>query len=164
MRTPSLISAVTTLSGTVAAFGMPAQAADLFFEGDMVRGSLYDVSTGPTCVLASQYKRREQVVWRVRVRDKAGQVVNGDALLSLVVQLSDGQFFNMYYGTHPRGRVTDRYWTAYWAVPADYPTGTVDYKVVAIDLEGMVHEWEPFNVEPSRLTIIPGEVTFTHWQ
>jgi hypothetical protein len=155
-----LVTAVAALSGTVAAFGMPAQAAKLFFEGDMVRGSLYDVSTGPTCVLASQYKRQEQVVWRVRVRNAAGETVDRDGLRRLIVQLPDGQSFNMYYGTHPRGRATERFWTAYWAIPADYPTGTIGYKVVAIDLEGMIHEWEPFIVEGSKLTIIPGEVRF----
>lgn len=164
MMTPSLITAVAALSGSVAAFSMPAQAADLFFEGDMVRGSLYDVSTGPTCVLASQYMRREQVVWRIRVHNKTGEMVADDGLLSLIVQLSDGQSFNMFYGTHPRGRATDKYWTAYWAVPADYPTGTIGYKVIAIDLEGIIHEWEPFIVEASKLTIVPGEASFTHGQ
>ena len=61
---------------------------------------------------------------------------------------------------HPRENFTDQFWTVSWTVPADYPTGSLSYKVVAIDLEGKEHTWEPFKIGFSQLTIIPGEVEF----
>ncbi len=161
MRTFSLASAAVAFTAVALGFGGAAGAANLFFEGDMVRGSTQDGSTGPSCVLTSQYKRLEHVVWRVRVLNEAGELVKDDGLESLVVELSDGQTFPMHYGKHPRGEQTDEFWATSWGIPADFPTGTIAYKVVATDLEGDAHEWEPFIVEPSKLAIIPGEVTFT---
>jgi len=161
MRTLSIASAAVAFSAAALLFGGAAGAANLFFEGDMVRGATQDGSTGPSCVLTSQYKRLEHVVWRVRVLDEAGKLVNNDGLKSLAVQLSDGQTFDMRYGKHPRGTPTDEFWATSWGIPADFPTGTIGYKVIATDLEGNAHEWSPFIVEASNLTIIPGEVTFT---
>ena len=31
-----------------------------------------------------------------------------------------------------------------WVIPADYPTGSFSYKVVATDMEGQTQTWEPF--------------------
>lgn len=139
-----------------------AQAANLFFEGDMVRGRGREGATGPTCVLGNQFMRKEIVAWRVRVLGEDGQPVDDKGLKSLVVQISDGQTFDMKFGPHPRNPPqTDSFWATSWAIPAEYPTGSFSYKVIATDLEGNTHEWAPFNVGSSQLTVIPGEVTFT---
>ena len=160
MKTLTALSAVA-LSAAMFGFAGTAQAANLFFEGDMVRGHTQDGATGPSCVLTSEYKRREEVVWRVRVLDDAGANLDDTGIKSLSVVLSDGQEFEMDFGQHPRGKHTDAFWATGWSIPADYPTGTLGYKVVAVDNDGQSHEWEPFNVEPSKLTVIPGDVTFT---
>lgn len=132
----------------------------LFFEGDMVRGAQQAGMTGPVCVLASQYKRKESVVWRVRVLDEKGKAADESALKSLAVELPDGQKFAMRFGPHPRGRTDDYFWSAAWVIPADYPTGTFAYKVTAVDAQGRTHSWEPFKVQLSQLTIVAGEVEF----
>ncbi len=160
MRTLPIVSAVAILGGALC-LGGGAQAAALFFEGDMVRGHTQDGATGPSCVLTSEYKHQESVVWRVRVLNENGDNVDNSGIKSLAVVLSDGQEIAMDFGQHPRGKHTDAFWATSWRVPVDYPTGTVGYKVVAVDNDGQSHEWEPFNVEPSKLTIIPGEVTYT---
>lgn len=150
----SLFAAMTG-NGAAAAEGSP-----LFFEGDMVRGGSAAGATGPTCVLASQFKRNEVVVWRIRVRDANGNNVDASALKDLVVQLPDGQRFPARFGPHPRGAETDHFWAASWKVPANYPTGAFAYQVVSTNNAGNVQTWSPFNVAPSQLTIIPGDVTF----
>ncbi len=160
MKTLTAVSAVA-LSAALFSFGGTAQGAALFFEGDMVRGHTQDGATGPSCVLTSEYKRQESVVWRVRVLDEAGNNLDDTGIKSLAVVLADGQQFEMDFGQHPRGKHTDAFWATSWGIPADYPTGTLGYKVVAVDNDGQTHEWEPFNVEPSKLTVIPGDVTFT---
>lgn len=160
MKTLPIVSAVA-LSTAVLGFGGTAQAANLFFEGDMVRGHTQDGATGASCVLTSEYKRQESVVWRVRVLNENGDNLDDAGIESLAVVLSDGEEIAMDFGQHPRGEHTDAFWATSWRVPADYPTGTIGYKVVAVDNDGETHEWEPFNVAPSKLTIIPGEVTFT---
>ena len=120
-----------------------------------------DGATGPTCVLTSQYMRKEHVTWRVRVLGADGTPADDKVLKGLTVVLSDGSKFDMHYGTHPRKNPTDKFWATSWAIPADYPTGTVEYKVVATDMDGNAHEWTPFNVDLSKLMVIPGEVVFT---
>ncbi len=155
---------VSSLFAVISGIGMAASATEppsLFFEGDMVRGGSAAGATGATCVLASQFKRRESVVWRIRVRDSNGRNVDAGALKSLVVELPDGQSFPARFGPHPKGGNSDQFWSTSWTVSADYPTGTFAYKVVATDKDGAIHTWAPFNIAPSQLTIIAGDVTFT---
>lgn len=160
MRKAGIVAAAAVAA---AAFGFsaPASAANLFFESDMVRGGTQDGATGPTCVMVSQFKRLEHVVWRIRVLDEDGNQVDDKGLKSLAVQIPDGQTFDAHYGRHPRGKPTDDFWATSWGVPADYPLGTIGYKVIATETDGTVHEWSPFKVNLSELTIIPGDVTFT---
>jgi hypothetical protein len=156
------IMRATALSTAALAFIGSAEAASFFFEGDMVRGRPQEGATGPTCVLSSQFKPLEHVVWRVRVLKADGQPADDKALKSLVVTMSDGQTFTLAYGKHPRNPPqTDAFWATSWAIPANFPTGSLTFKVVATDLDGAAQEWAPFNVESSRLTVIPGAVTFT---
>ena len=153
---------VAALSTAAMAFVGSAEAANFFFEGDMVRGRPQEGATGPTCVLNSQFKHLEHVVWRVRVLSADGKPADDKALKSLVVQISDGQTFAMKFGPHPRNPPqTDNFWATSWAIPANFPTGSLTYKVVATDLAGATQEWAPFNINLSQLMIIPGEVTFT---
>src|SRR5215471_4422094 len=42
------------------------EAQKLFIEGDIVRGNTPAGITGPVCVLANQFKRKENVVFRIR--------------------------------------------------------------------------------------------------
>jgi hypothetical protein len=155
-----IVSALSTALIGFAAVGIStsALAADkLFFEGDMVRGVPKGGPTGPVCVLTSQFKRGESVVWRVRVFDPAKSKQLGKAgIKSLVVVLPDGNERKMHYGTHPRKNVTDSFWSVSWQVPADYPTGSFSYKVVATDSDGRIHTWQPFNIKSSQLTVIAG--------
>jgi hypothetical protein len=160
MKTLPILSAAA-LAAVALLSNVSAEAKNLFFEGDMVRGSTQDGSTGPSCVLTSQYMHKEHVVWRVRVLDETGAALDDKGLTSLVVELSDGEKFDMHFGKHPRGKATDEFWATSWGVPDDYPTGTISYKVIATDLDGNAHEWQPFNVDLSELTVIPGEATFT---
>ncbi len=161
MRYSNSVACALLAAGLMGLAGT-AQAANLFFEGDMVRGRGKEGATGATCVLSNQFMRKEIVAWRVRVLGEDGQPVDDKGLKSLVVQISDGQTFDMKFGPHPRNPPqTDSFWAAGWSIPADYPTGSLSYKVVATDIEGNVHEWAPFNVGSSQLTVIPGEAAFT---
>jgi len=148
--------------GAVFIANQAAAAERLFFEGDMVRGPTKAGLTGPSCVLTSQYKRGEKVVWRLRVLDpKTGEQLDDKGLKSLIVEMSDGQKLPLHFGTHPRKKATDTFWTTSWQVPMDYPTGSFAYQAVAVDLDGKAHTWAPFNVNLSQFAVIPGAVTYT---
>lgn len=123
---------------------------NIFFEGDMVNGQ----GSGPTCVLQSQYKHGQTVVWRVRILDQTGKRMSDKDVKSLVVELPDGLKLPMRYGPHPRGKTDDYFWSSSWKVPDNYPTGTFAYKVVATKTDGSVQAWAPFNVDASELAIV----------
>lgn len=137
------------------------QAGKLFFEGDLVRGNTRQGQTGPTCVLASQFKRGESVVWRMRVHDATGKMLDDKGVKTVVIELSDGQKFPMKFGGHPPRASTDNFWATSWNIPENYPTGTLSYKVIATDAQDQAQTWEPFKIATSQLAVIPGTVEYT---
>src|SRR4030088_293018 len=87
-----------TLSGSIivlslalaAPMAQAQQPQSIFLEGDMVRGNTGKGQTGPTCVLNSQFKRNENAVFRVRVRDIFGKPLDEKGIKGVVIELSDG--------------------------------------------------------------------------
>jgi hypothetical protein len=149
----------------------PAQeAAPLFIEGDIVRGNTPTGLTGPVCVLTNQFKRKEKVVFRIRVRDVTGTPLDDKALKGIVVELSDGQTFAAEYRARPPLSVrkalglsepVDYFWSAAWLIPEDYPTGSLSYNVVATDLQGHTRTWTPFKDPRSLPMVTAGDVEYT---
>jgi hypothetical protein len=142
----------------------------LFIEGDIVRGNTPAGITGPVCVLANQFKRKERVVFRIRVRDIAGEPLDDQAIKGIVVEMSDGQKFPAEYRSRPPLAVrkalglsepTDYFWSAVWQIPPDYPTGSLSYKVVATDMKGNTQSWTPFKDPRSLPIVMAGEVEYT---
>ena len=161
-----------TLSLTIVGFANVSAAQEaqkLFIEGDIVRGNTPNGITGPVCVLANQFKRKENVVFRIRVRNVAGQPLDDKSLKGIVVELSDGQKFPASYRPRPPANVratfglsepADYFWSAAWLIPQDYPTGSLSYKVVASDMEGNAQSWTPFKDPRSLPLVMPGDVEY----
>lgn len=146
-------SLVLLLAFGMAPLGQAQNAKPLFIAADMVAGP---GGSGPLCVLRSQFMRKERVAWRIRVQDATGKQLDDKGLKSVVVELSDGQKLPAHFGGHPPNKPTDYLWSTSWSIPADYPTGTLDYKVVATALDGTAQSWKPVNTKLSLLTVIPG--------
>jgi hypothetical protein len=145
------VSAVALSILGLAGMAQAQQGGRLFFEGDIVAGD--------GCVLRNQFQRQQKVVWRIRVLDQEGKSLDQKGLKSLAVELPDGQKLAARFGPHPppkQGPAQDHFWTAAWTIPENYPSGTFAYKVVATDLEGKVHTWQPFIRTPSQLTVVAG--------
>lgn len=124
------------------------------FSGDMVLGNTPRMER-PPCILTSRFVRGDQIVFRMRLTDAAtGQDVDAAGVTSVTVEVSNGQSLPMKFGPHPRGQATDRFWTAAWIIPKDHPTGTLNYKVVAVAKDGATLSWEPFKVAASQLTVV----------
>src|ERR1700677_3170267 len=88
------------LSAAVFGLGGAALAQDLFLDGDIVRGAQAG-APGPVCVLSNRFKHLEKVVFRFRVRDQSGKLLDDKEVKSLVVELADGQKIQGYCGGHP---------------------------------------------------------------
>ena len=141
----------------VIGFAQGAQAEQkLFISSDMERGN--QAGAPPACVLNNVFQHLEKVVWRVRVLDQNGNVLDNKNLKSVVVELADGKKIDAAFGGHPPRAPTDNLWAAAWIIPADYPTGTFNYKVTATDNQGNSVTWEPFKVATSQLKIEQGAI------
>lgn len=154
------LSKISAVVLSAAAIGLPgvalAAGPNLFFEGDMVV-SPPQGSAAAHCVLASQFKHNDRIVFRVRVLNASGAAVTDKDLKNLDVVLSSGEKIPMKYGGHPHDKPLDSFWSAGWTVPEDYPAGSMSYKVVATNNDGSTQDWAPFNVALSQLTILPGD-------
>jgi hypothetical protein len=170
----SRILSVVTVALAVAGFAnlsaAPQEAQKLFIEGDIVRGNTPTGITGPVCVLANQFKRKENVIFRIRVRNVAGEPLDDKTIKGITVELSDGQKFPASYRARPPVNVRtafglteplDYFWSAAWLIPQDYPTGSLSYRVVATDTQGNTQSWTPFRDPRSLPMVMPGDVEFT---
>ena len=66
----------------------PASAQNLFLDSDIVRGN-QPGAPGPICVLNSQFKHLEKLVFRFRVHDPDGKLLDDKGVKSLVVEFPD---------------------------------------------------------------------------
>jgi hypothetical protein len=106
------------------------------------------------CILKSRFKRGESVGFRITVIDPmTGKFVES---AKPVVHLQYGgriEDIAMRYrgtGNNPR----PGFWTAKWVVPDDAATGIVNFSITAVDAKGRTGTFEPFQIEPSMLTIV----------
>jgi hypothetical protein len=161
MKQVSLGIVASALVGMVFCGGALAQvrttpAGKLFFEGDIVRHALAG-QQGPFCVLQNQYKRNDPVAWRIRILKPDGTVADNAALRSVEVQLGNGQRLPARFGGHGMPP-TDYFWSLFWTIPGNFPTGSLGYKVNATMMDGSVVTWEPFTRDSTQLTVIAGDV------
>lgn len=134
-----------------------AAVTNLGLAADIVWGPLNipdEERATQVCVLGNRFPRNSEIVWRARVSDPVtGEGLGDEKLSSVVVELGDGQVLDMRYGPHPRENPNDFFWTASFDVPVDYPTGTLDYEIVATGVDGRTGTFRQFDVESSLLTI-----------
>jgi hypothetical protein len=133
----------------------------LSVNSDTVLGAAGLANPADACVISSRYQQGQSVVFRIKVFDPAtGSFMDDKALKTVVVTLKDGQTFSARYGGHPGGQgstPTDFFWSTAWAIPADYPTGSVSYTVTATSNDGRTGQFAEFNVAPSLLTVIAAQ-------
>lgn len=140
----SVAAAALAVAGAVApAF---ADALPMAVSGDTVLGG--------KCIQSNQFKHNDRIVFRARVLDTAtGADLDADGVTSVVAELADGTKLPLEFGEHPPENPQQHFWSVGWNVPADFPTGTLTYKIVATNKAGQSVTFEPFQVTPSQLTI-----------
>jgi hypothetical protein len=148
------LAAFAAFAGSANAQVTTKPAGKLFFEGDIVKHNIMG-QQGPFCVLQSQFKRGEAVAWRMRVIQANGTVADNTVLKSLEVELGNGQKIALTYGPHGMPP-TDFFWAESWQIPAEFPTGSLGYKVHATMQDGSVVTWQPFTRAASQLVVVAG--------
>jgi hypothetical protein len=150
------LALIAGFSGTADAQSRTTPAGKLFFEGDIVRHALMG-QQGPFCVLNNRYLRGEAVAFRQRVLKLDGTPATNMDLKGVEIQLGNGQKLPMHYGGHGMPP-TDFFWSTFWTIPMDAPTGSLGYKIVATMNDGTMVTWEPFTRDTTQLMIVAGNL------
>ena len=106
-------------------------------------------------------KKGSPMVDRVALEDALADMekLEQKVLKSVVVELGNGQKIPAHYGPHPPKDAppTDYFWSLHWEIPADFPTGSLGYKVIATMKDDTTQTWEPFTRAPSQLAVVAGD-------
>lgn len=114
--------------------------------GDTINSHL---QADAVCVVDSRFERGHTIVFRANVVDQETNKTVEDAKVKVV--LATGDEYEMKIGPH--GEEGTLLYTVSWTIPDDFPTGTLDYKIVA-EVDGKEYTYQPFDVSLSKLTIL----------
>jgi hypothetical protein len=128
--TGAVIAQTTTSSSstTSTTLGPPAQGKGghkLFLYVDTVNGGQY--KPNGDCAMNNVFQPGQTVVFRMDGVEIAtgGTDLTGQTVRDAFVKVPGEKNQTLYYGNH--GKTS--YWTAGWAIPTNYPLGTVNFTV-----------------------------------
>ncbi|MFB6137104.1 MAG: hypothetical protein ABEJ42_02020 [Halobacteriaceae archaeon] len=126
---------------------------------DIVRGNIEGVDQQAMVgALASRFRPGQKVVWRIAVVDgETGEEVSPATVDDVSVVVEGETTIEAKYGVQPleselaEYRESDRFYSASWIIPDDYPSGAVSYSI-EVDAERPVHVVH-FDTETSQLYV-----------
>ncbi|GGP17095.1 hypothetical protein [Oceanobacillus neutriphilus] len=120
--------------------------ANIVVKGDTINSHNVEDAV---CIVNSRFEQGWRMLFRASVIDEnTGELIE-DADVKAV--LETGEEFEMELGPH--GPEETLLYTVPWEIPEDFNTGTLNYEIIAT-VNGEEYTYEPFDVEPSKMTII----------
>jgi hypothetical protein len=151
--------AAATSAAPAAATSAPAAAPSrIYILADNVIGSkgmTAEEKPLRSCTEVSRIAPGEELGWRIKVLDAAtGDELKDTDVASVQIKLADGQVLDAKYGSHGNPP-TDSFWSNFWVIPDDYPTGVLAYTIVATTTDGRTAEYrsDEFNIASSQLIV-----------
>ncbi|MFD0669862.1 hypothetical protein [Cohnella sp. GCM10027633] len=111
------------------------------------------VSQNLGCVLTSRFEVGDAIVFRMKAVDAKGKLAK-DAKLQ--VKLATGETLDMMLFEEPGMPEDMLFWRAVYRITEETPKGVLRYSVTAGSASAQ-GTFEPFNVEPSLITIVAAE-------
>lgn len=150
--TVAVVYAADTVFTPVNSAGTYDANNTLVIYGDI---ALFADQTNPdVCVQRSRFKPGEGVGFRMTAIDPSTGDFATSADMTVTVNYGGKtESVAMRY----RGEGTNAHpgmWTGKWVIPDDAPAGIVHYSVQAKTTDGKSGMWQPFDVQPSSLTIV----------
>lgn len=152
VATAAVVYAADTVFPPVNSAGTYDAKDTLVIYGDI---ALFADQTNPeVCTEKSRFKPGEGVGFRMTAIDPSTGDFATTAEMTVIVNYGGKtETVAMRY----RGEGTNAHpgmWTGKWVIPDDASAGIVHYSVQATTADGKSGVWQPFDVQPSSLTII----------
>jgi hypothetical protein len=134
----------------------PAKKVDVAVYADTVSSSSGAVKLSRVCTQANNFPRQARVVFRAWAVDTS----TGQALTSLDVKYAyvkiPGQpNLKLNWGAHGAVGAKVNFWSAGWAIPADYPLGVVPFRIVFKTDDNRFGIYQQPAFSAAQLTVIP---------
>lgn len=134
----------------------PAKKVDVAMYGDTVSSSRGEVRNPRVCTQTNYFQRKSRVVFRMWAVDTS----TGEALTTLdvkyvYVKIPGQPNLAMNFGPHGSGANRINFWSAAWAIPADYPLGVVPFRIIVKTADNRFGNYRQPPIEGSQLTVTP---------
>lgn len=107
------------------------QKVDLMLYVDTITSTRGDIVQKRGCAIQSNFTRGNRAVWRMWIVDTAtGKPLTDQEIKYAYVKVPGSPNLAFNYGKHGKLDISPWFWSAVFAVPTDYPLGTVAFKVV----------------------------------
>ena len=132
---------------------------DVFLYVDTVNGTRpVGAKPRPTgCTQTNYFARGEQVVFRTWGSEAAtGDILSTENVKYAYVKIPGQPNQKLNWGSHGAANNRVWFWTAAWVVPASYPLGTVDFRVVFKTESNKLGQYDQRGMpDGSLLTVVP---------
>lgn len=113
-----------------------------------------------SCVQTSRVKPGETFGWRIKIIDTAtGKALDDKAIEPTAVKITvpGATVPEIKYGDHGGKPPTDAFWSTWWTVPDNQPTGVLAWTISVKTKDGRTAEikHDTFNVKSAWLTVMP---------
>jgi hypothetical protein len=134
----------------------PSAKVDIAVYGDTVSSSRGDVKQLRVCTQNNYFQRRSRVVFRAwAVNTATGQALGAEDMKYAYVKIPGQPNLKLNWGPHGTAPNRVQFWSAAWAIPADYPLGVVPYRIVFKTEENKFGIYQQPAVEAAQLTVTP---------
>jgi hypothetical protein len=134
----------------------PASKVDVAVYADTVSSSRGDVKLARVCTQANSFPRKARVVFRAWAVDtKTGQALGDLDVKYAYIKIPGQPNLKLNWGAHGAVGAKVNFWSAAWAIPADYPLGVVPFRIVFKTSDNRFGTYQQPAVESAQLTVIP---------
>jgi hypothetical protein len=134
----------------------PATTVDVAVYGDTVSSSRGDVKLPRVCTQANNFPRKSRVVFRAWAVDtKTGKPIASADVKYAYVAIPGQPSLKLNFGPHGAVGNKVNFWSAAWAIPADYPLGVVPFRIVFKTLDNRFGIFRQPPLDSAQLTVTP---------
>jgi hypothetical protein len=134
----------------------PGKTVEIAMYTDTVSSSRGEVRQSRVCTQTNYFPRRSRVVFRMWAVDtRTDEPLTPLEVKYVYIKIPGQPNLGLTFGPHGAAGNRVNFWSAAWAIPADYPLGVVPFRIVVKTEDGRFGIYRQPAVEGSQLTVIP---------